>query len=61
MFSGYQQHDSEEFLQCFLDTIHEDLNRIENKPIVDYPEFDGQEAFIAEVANNFWNLSLSRD
>lgn len=32
MFSGYEQHDSQEFLLFMLDTLHEDLNRVIKKP-----------------------------
>ncbi|KAL0215297.1 hypothetical protein P9112_007481 [Eukaryota sp. TZLM1-RC] len=31
-FLGYRQHDSQEFLLFLLDNLHEDLNRIINKP-----------------------------
>ena len=31
-FSGTEQHDSQEFLSFVLDGLHEDLNRIVNKP-----------------------------
>ena len=31
-FEGYSQHDSQEFCSQFLDSLHEDLNRIINKP-----------------------------
>ena len=31
-FEGYGQHDSQEFLSQLLDQIHEDINRIINKP-----------------------------
>ncbi len=34
-FSGYQQHDSQELLGFLLDGIHEDLNRIKQKPYVE--------------------------
>lgn len=34
-FSGYQQHDSQEFLAFLLDGLHEDLNRIKSKPYVE--------------------------
>lgn len=34
-FSGYQQHDSQEFLAFLLDGLHEDLNRIKNKPYIE--------------------------
>lgn len=32
MFKGNQQHDSNELLQFLLDQIHEDLNRIQERP-----------------------------
>ncbi|KCV71712.1 hypothetical protein H696_01135 [Fonticula alba] len=41
-FAGYDQHDSQEFLQYLLDGLHEDLNRIENKPFVENPSYTGQ-------------------
>jgi ubiquitin C-terminal hydrolase len=28
MFSGYAQHDSQEFFSFLIDGIHEDLNRV---------------------------------
>lgn len=31
-FEGYSQHDSQEFLSQMLDTLHEDVNRIIDKP-----------------------------
>lgn len=33
-FSGYAQHDSQEFLAFLLDGLHEDVNRIQNKPYI---------------------------
>jgi ubiquitin C-terminal hydrolase len=35
MFSGYQQHDTQEFLNYLLDGLHEDLNKVLKKPIVE--------------------------
>ncbi len=35
MFSGYNQHDSQEFLNHLLDSMHEDLNRVKKKPYVE--------------------------
>lgn len=32
MFMGYNQHDSGELVSYLLDGIHEDLNRIKDKP-----------------------------
>ncbi|MEN2498222.1 MAG: hypothetical protein MHMPM18_002528 [Marteilia pararefringens] len=31
-FQGYSQHDSQEFLIYLLDILHEDLNKVQNKP-----------------------------
>jgi ubiquitin C-terminal hydrolase len=33
-FSGYEQHDAQEFLAFLLDAVHEDLNRVLDKPYV---------------------------
>ncbi len=38
MFSGHAQHDSGEFLNFFLDTLHEDLNLVKNKPYMNWQE-----------------------
>lgn len=38
MFSGYQQHDTQEFLNYLLDGLHEDLNRVTKKPVVEKDE-----------------------
>ena len=40
-FIGYQQQDSQELLSQLLDVLHEDLNRIVNKPYVERPDWDG--------------------
>jgi len=31
-FAGYQQQDSQEFMSFLLDGLHEDLNRVQQKP-----------------------------
>ncbi|KAH9245937.1 hypothetical protein BASA81_016577, partial [Batrachochytrium salamandrivorans] len=41
-FSGYQQHDSQELLSFLLDGLHEDLNRIQVKPITNAVEANGR-------------------
>tara|TARA_R110002050_G_scaffold147102_2_gene272747 strand:- start:90 stop:386 length:297 start_codon:yes stop_codon:yes gene_type:complete len=41
-FSGYSQHDSQELLLYLLDLLHEDLNRVRNKPLVPTIESDGR-------------------
>ena len=40
-FSGYNQHDSQELLVFLLDALHEDFNRIVNKPYIEDIEYDG--------------------
>jgi len=35
MFMGYQQHDTQEFLNYLLDGLHEDLNKVKKKPLVE--------------------------
>lgn len=37
-FSGYEQHDSQEFLSFLLDGLHEDLNLVKDKPQVSDPD-----------------------
>ncbi|XPS80390.1 Ubiquitinyl hydrolase 1 [Ascochyta lentis] len=39
-FSGYGQQDSQEFLSWLIDALHEDLNRIINKPYKENPDSD---------------------
>jgi ubiquitin C-terminal hydrolase len=41
-FSGYQQHDSQELLSFLLDGLHEDLNRIKQKPYIEIEDDDGR-------------------
>lgn len=52
-FSGYQQHDSQELICFILDKLHEDLNRIKKKPIVDGIEKEENETDI-ETARRAW-------
>lgn len=50
-FTGYAQHDAQEFMAFLLDGLHEDLNRIQNKPYTETVDSDGrQDEFVAEEA-----------
>lgn len=65
MFHGYQQQDSQEFLSWLLDALHEDLNRIYDKPYVEKPELkeediDNPEALV-ELANTCWHQHKQRN
>ena len=54
-FSGYQQHDSQELLAFLLDGLHEDLNRVRQKPYIEEPDADGRpdEVVAKEVWSNY--------
>lgn len=43
VFHGYQQQDSQEFVLWLLDALHEDLNRIQNKPYCEKPELKDED------------------
>lgn len=58
-FSGYAQHDSQEFISFLLDGLHEDLNRIIKKPYIEIPDPNGRSEVI--VAKEAWELHLSRN
>ncbi|XP_014257403.1 ubiquitin carboxyl-terminal hydrolase 15-like [Cimex lectularius] len=46
-FSGYQQHDSQELLTFLLDGLHEDLNKIKQKPYIEICNQAGKDEKIA--------------
>ncbi|GMH29092.1 hypothetical protein Nepgr_030935 [Nepenthes gracilis] len=58
-FSGYNQHDSQEFLAFLLDGLHEDLNRVKHKPYVEAKDADGRPD--DEVADEYWQNHLARN
>merc|ERR1719283_563735 len=58
-FSGYQQQDSQELLTFLLDGLHEDLNRIKQKPYVEMSDSDGKPD--SEVAMEAWENYKKRN
>ncbi|CAA0843231.1 Ubiquitin carboxyl-terminal hydrolase 9 [Striga hermonthica] len=58
-FSGYNQHDSQELLAFLLDGLHEDLNRVKQKPYIEAKDFDGRPD--EEVADEFWRYHKARN
>jgi ubiquitin carboxyl-terminal hydrolase 4/11/15 len=65
LFQGYQQQDSQEFLSWLLDALHEDLNRIYDKPYCEKPELkDNQvddEGAIRQLAATCWQQHKQRN
>lgn len=64
-FAGTDQHDSQEFLSFLLDGLHEDLNRVLNKPPADVmtPERESAlETLPQQIASiHEWKLYRMRD
>ncbi|KAL8039905.1 hypothetical protein ABFX02_10G067000 [Erythranthe guttata] len=58
-FSGYNQHDSQEFLSFLLDGLHEDLNRVKMKPYIETKDDDSRPD--EEVADEYWKNHLCRN
>ncbi|XP_007028022.2 PREDICTED: ubiquitin carboxyl-terminal hydrolase 8 isoform X1 [Theobroma cacao] len=58
-FSGYNQHDSQEFLAFLLDGLHEDLNRVKCKPYIEAKDAEGCPD--EEVADEYWRNHLARN
>lgn len=58
-FSGYNQHDSQELLAFLLDGLHEDLNRVKQKPYIETKDADGRPD--EEVADEFWRNHKARN
>lgn len=66
MFSGYTQQDSQEFITFLLDGLHEDLNRILNKPYTEKPSLSPEDDIndfnaIKKLAETTWQLHLQRN
>ena len=61
-FSGYQQHDSQELVAFLLDGLHEDLNRVLQKPYVENPDWEGGgDKELVELARKSWQGYISRN
>ncbi|OWF52140.1 Ubiquitin carboxyl-terminal hydrolase 32 [Mizuhopecten yessoensis] len=58
-FNGFQQHDSQELLSFLLDGLHEDLNRVHDKPYVELKDSDGRPD--NTVAEEAWENHLKRN
>lgn len=58
-FMGFQQQDSQELLSFLLDGIHEDLNRIRDKPYIGSIEAGGRP--LGEVAEEAWTNHKKRN
>ncbi|KAI8511089.1 Ubiquitin carboxyl-terminal hydrolase 19 [Branchiostoma belcheri] len=56
---GFAQHDAQEFLAFLLDGLHEDLNRIQDKPYTTTVESDGRPD--GEVADEAWRVYMKRN
>ena len=59
-FVGYQQHDSHELICYLLDGIHEDLNRVKDKPFVELKEYSLNDD-INKVCSEGWEGHLKRN
>lgn len=59
-FSGFAQHDAQEFMVELLDGLHEDLNRIKKKPyMAEPPDLDGWPD--RKAAEESWKLHKMRN
>ncbi|KFM78271.1 Ubiquitin carboxyl-terminal hydrolase 32, partial [Stegodyphus mimosarum] len=58
-FNGFQQHDSQELLAFLIDGLHEDLNRVHEKPYTGLKDSDGRPD--EEVAQEAWENHVRRE
>ncbi|XP_070394711.1 ubiquitin carboxyl-terminal hydrolase 15-like isoform X3 [Dermacentor albipictus] len=58
-FSGFQQQDCQELMAFLLDGLHEDLNRVINKPYIELKDNDGRPDEV--VAHEAWQNYLMRN
>jgi len=56
-FNGYQQHDAQELLAFLLDGLHEDLNRVHDKPYVELSDSEGRpDIVVAQEVSICFNI-----
>ncbi|MFS7964623.1 putative ubiquitinyl hydrolase 1 [Helianthus anomalus] len=58
-FGGHNQHDSQELLAFLLDGLHEDLNRVKEKPYIKSRDADDRPD--EQVADEYWANHISRN
>ncbi|XP_046371812.2 ubiquitin carboxyl-terminal hydrolase 19-like isoform X1 [Haliotis rufescens] len=58
-FTGFAQHDAQEFMAFLLDGLHEDLNRVKKKPYTETVDSDGRADEV--VANESWDVYKKRN
>eukprot|EP00250_Pteridium_aquilinum_P022705 c25588_g1_i1 orf=296-1549(+) len=58
-FSGHKQHDTQELLAFLLDGLHEDLNRVRQKPFIELKDLEGRTD--DDVANQSWKNHKARN
>ena len=59
-FAGFSQHDSHEMLAYMMDALHEDLNRVKEKPYFELKEKSNNETD-EEASRRWWDSHLSRE
>ena len=59
-FDGYRQQDAQEFLSVLLDQLHEDLNRITDKPYIELLEKQPDEDDLT-ASKRWWDLHKKRE
>lgn len=58
-FMGFAQHDAQEFLAFLLDGLHEDLNKVKDKPYTKAVEDNGRPDHV--VADEAWGVYKNRN
>jgi ubiquitin C-terminal hydrolase len=55
------QHDAQELLVFLLDTLHEDLNLISQKPYIELADIDGRTDDVRQCAADAWVNTWKRE